>query len=60
MTGVQTCALPIFLSPPAEANIVGVKRSEFLLFGAVICEAIWRARNLAIFEGKESNPLELC
>ena len=50
----------VFLSPPAEANIVGVKRSEFLLFGAVICEAIWRVRNLAIFEGKESNPLELC
>ena len=50
----------VFLNPPDEANIVGVKRDEFLLFRVVICEAIWRARNLAIFEGKEANPLELC
>ena len=50
----------VFLNPPAEVNIVEVKMGEFLLFGAVICEAIWRARNLAIFEGKETNPIELC
>ena len=50
----------VFLNPPDEANIMGVKRDEFLLFRVVICEAIWRARNLAIFEGKEANPLELC
>ena len=30
----------VFLNPPAEGNIVGVKRDEFLLFGVVICEAI--------------------
>ena len=30
------------------------------MFGAFICEAIWRARNQAIFEGKETNPIELC
>ena len=30
------------------------------MFRAIICEAIWRARNQAIFEGKETNPIELC
>ncbi|KAL0005024.1 hypothetical protein SO802_012585 [Lithocarpus litseifolius] len=41
-------------------QVPGIKRGEFFLFGAVICEAIWRARNQAIFEGKETNPIELC
>ena len=50
----------VFLNLPAEANIEGIKRGEFLLFGVVICEAIWRAKNQAIFEGKETNPIELC
>ena len=50
----------VFLNPLSEANIEGNKRGKFLLSGAVICEAIWRARNQAIFEGQETNPLELC
>ena len=50
----------VFLNPPVEANIEGIKRGEFLLFGVVICEDIWRVRNQAIFEGKETNPIELC
>jgi len=50
----------VFLNPPFDANIEGNKRGEFLLFGAVICEAIWRARNQTIFEGQETNPHELC
>ena len=49
----------VFLNPPSKANIEEIKRGEFLLFGADICEAIWRARNQVVFEGKETNPIEL-
>ena len=42
-----------------EANINGDKRDDLLLFGTIVCDTIWKARNLAVFEGIVPNPYKL-
>lgn len=44
------------------ANINGDQRDDLLLFGNIIsniCDNIWKARNLVIFEGVAPNPYKL-
>ena len=43
-----------------EASINGDRRYDLLLFGAIVCDTIWKARNLAIFKDMVSNPYKLC
>ncbi|KAK9992917.1 hypothetical protein SO802_022620 [Lithocarpus litseifolius] len=37
-------------SPPFVEELTALQREDFLLFGAILCDVIWRQRNLSLFE----------
>ena len=38
-------------SPPFVEELTMCQREDFLLFGAILCNVIWKQRNLSLFEG---------
>ena len=38
-------------SPPFAKELTVCQREDFLLFGAILCDVIWKQRNLSLFEG---------
>ena len=40
-----------FFSPPFAEELTKCQRKDFLLFGAILCDVIWKQRNLSLFEG---------
>ena len=43
------------LSPNFVSNLLPSQREEFLLFGAILCDVVWKQRNLSIFENMDIN-----
>ncbi|XP_075640489.1 uncharacterized protein LOC142612257 [Castanea sativa] len=43
------------LSPTFASNFSPSHREEFLLFGAILCDVIWKQRNRSIFENVDIN-----
>ncbi|XP_075663049.1 uncharacterized protein LOC142632554 [Castanea sativa] len=43
------------LSPTFASNLLPSHREDFLLFGAILCDVIWKQRNRSIFENMDIN-----
>ncbi|XP_075650115.1 uncharacterized protein LOC142620668 [Castanea sativa] len=43
------------ISPPFVDNLNPSQKEEFLLFGAILCDVIWKQRNLSLFENVALN-----
>ena len=43
------------ISPPFVDNLNPSQREEFLLFGAILCDVIWKQRNRSLFENVALN-----
>ena len=37
------------------SNLLPSQREDFLLFGAILCDVVWKQRNLSIFENMDIN-----
>ena len=38
-------------SPPFAEELIVCQKEDFLLFWAILCDVIWKQRNLSLFEG---------
>ena len=43
------------LSPNFASNLLPSQREDFLVFGAILCDVVWKQRNLSIFENMDIN-----
>ena len=43
------------LSPNFAYNLLPSQREDFLLFGAILCDVVWKQRNRSIFENMDIN-----
>ena len=43
------------LSSNFANNLLPSQREDFLLFGAILCDVVWKQRNLSIFKNMDIN-----